>query len=89
LKQDNDELRNAKDVAEKNYHIVMNDNNALQIKLENLEQVFIGNPVAKGDQDKQRLQEEYMSSALLIENSDLKRRLQQLEEKNMELAQVS
>jgi hypothetical protein len=29
--------RNAKEVAEKNYHIVMNDNNALQIKLENLE----------------------------------------------------
>jgi len=30
-------IRNAKEVAEKNYHIVMNDNNALQIKLENLE----------------------------------------------------
>lgn len=37
LKQENDELRNSKDIAEKNYHIVMNDNNALQIKLENLE----------------------------------------------------
>jgi len=55
LKQENDELRNAKDVAEKNYHIVMNDNNALQIKLENLEQVFIGNPISKGDSDKNRI----------------------------------
>ena len=45
LKAENQDLRNAKDYAEKNYHLVMNDNNALQIKLENLEQVFIGNPI--------------------------------------------
>lgn len=30
-----------------------------------------------------------MSSALLIENSDLKKKVVQLEEKNMELAQVT
>jgi kinesin family member 12 len=36
LKKENDELRYSRDVAEKNYHILMNDNNALQIKLENL-----------------------------------------------------
>lgn len=36
VKLDNEELRNARDVAVKNYHIVMNENNALQIKLENL-----------------------------------------------------
>ena len=29
----------------------MNDNNALQIKLENLERVFIGNNQKKGDKD--------------------------------------
>jgi hypothetical protein len=29
LKQENDELRNGKEIAEKNYHLVMNDNNAL------------------------------------------------------------
>ena len=29
LRAENDELRNSKEVAEKNYHIVMNDNNAL------------------------------------------------------------
>ncbi|KAM3136802.1 hypothetical protein pb186bvf_011061 [Paramecium bursaria] len=89
IKQENDELRNARDVAQKNYHIVMNENNALQIKLENLEQVFIGNPITKGDQDKAKLQEEYMSSALLIENSDLKKKIGQLEEKNMELAHIA
>jgi hypothetical protein len=37
IRKENDELRNSKEMAEKNYHIVMNDNNALQIKLENLE----------------------------------------------------
>lgn len=62
-------------MAVKNYHIVMNENNALQLKLENLEQIFIGNPITKGDQDKLKLQEEYMSSALLIENSDLKKKV--------------
>ena len=74
IKSDNEKLRNAKDEALKNYHIVMNENNALQIKLENLEQVFIGNPITKGDNNS-KLQEEYMSSALLIENSDLKKRV--------------
>lgn len=29
LRQENDELRNGREVAEKNYHVVMNDNNAL------------------------------------------------------------
>jgi len=36
LKNENEELRQARDLAEKNYHILMNDNNALNIKLENL-----------------------------------------------------
>ncbi|CAD8071215.1 unnamed protein product [Paramecium sonneborni] len=89
LKQENDELRNARDVSVKNYHIVMNENNALQLKLENLEQIFIGNPITKGDHDKSKIQEEYMSSALLIENSDLKKKVASLEEKNMELAQIA
>lgn len=36
LQQENEELRAARDVAEKNYHLLMNENNALNIKLENL-----------------------------------------------------
>lgn len=36
MKSENEELRNAREVAEKNYHVVMNNNNALQIKLENI-----------------------------------------------------
>jgi len=59
LKKENEELRQARDLAEKNYHILMNDNNALNIKLDNLENVFIGNPVSKGEaQSKSRTKAE-------------------------------
>ena len=33
IRKENDELRNSKDLAEKNYHIVMNDNNNKQQRL--------------------------------------------------------
>lgn len=64
LKRDNIELRNTKEISEKNYQIVMNDNTALNMKLENLENVFIGNPIHKGEQSKQKqmLNEQYMTS---------------------------
>ena len=64
MKLENDHLRSGKDLAEKNYQIVMNDNHALNMKLENLESVFIGNPIPKGDaKNQQRLiSDEYMAS---------------------------
>ena len=43
LKNESEELRSAREMAEKNYHIVMNDNNALQIKLENLGRFVVDN----------------------------------------------
>ena len=36
LKEENEELRALKETTEKNCNLAMNDNNALQIKLENL-----------------------------------------------------
>ena len=65
LKLENDRLREDKDSAEKNYQIVFNDNHALNVKLENLENVFIGNPIQKGEfgKNQQRLiSDEYMAS---------------------------
>jgi len=50
----------------------MNDNNALQIKLENLERVFIGNNQKKGDSSKDSMAKEYMSSALVLGNHNYK-----------------
>jgi len=88
LKSENEELRQARDLAEKNYHILMNDNNALNIKLENLENVFIGNPVTKGDaQSKSRTkaEDDFMISNLMSENTELKKRIRDYEEKNLEL----
>lgn len=64
LKLENDELRSGKELAEKNYTIVMNDNHSLNVKLENLESVFIGNPIQKGDNKNQQrlISDEYMAT---------------------------
>lgn len=48
----------------------MNDNNALQIKLENLERVFIGNN--QKNSSKNSMAKEYMSSALVLGNHNYK-----------------
>lgn len=87
LKTENEEIRNAKELAEKNYQIVMNDNNALNLKLENLENVFIGGPIMKGNTgtEQKLLSDEYMTANLLAENTELKNNITRLEEKVLEL----
>ena len=64
LKTINDNMKTEKDVTDKNYQIVLNDNHALHTKLENLENVFIGNPIPKGDSKGQQrlISDEYMAS---------------------------
>jgi len=89
LKNENEELRHARDLAEKNYHVLMNDNNSLNLKLQNLENVFIGVPVLKGEsgsKSKTKVEDEFMISTLMSENTELKTRIKTLEDKNMELA---
>jgi kinesin family protein 12 len=46
----------------------LNDNHALNVKLENLESVFIGNPIPKGDNKNQQrlISDEYMASNVSI-----------------------
>lgn len=44
-----------------------------------IERVFIGNPANKGDINKEKMSEEYMSSALMLENTELKKRITELE----------
>lgn len=63
LEKDKMELRNAREVAEKNYLIVSNDNNALQIKLDNLEHLFI-----KNSNGRKNISQEYMNTNLVAEN---------------------
>lgn len=50
--------------------IVSNDNNALQIKLENLEQLFI-----KNSNTKKNINQEYMNCNLLAENKMIKNKI--------------
>lgn len=75
LQQESQELRNAREVAEKNYMIVANDNNALQIKLENLEQLFIKNSTSK-----KNINQEYINCNLLAENKMIKAKIAQIED---------
>ena len=57
-------------MAEKNYMIVNNDNNALQIKLENLEELFIKNSTTK-----KNINQEYINCNLMAENKMIKNRI--------------
>eukprot|EP01017_Pseudomicrothorax_dubius_P022962 TRINITY_DN24705_c0_g1_i2.p1 TRINITY_DN24705_c0_g1~~TRINITY_DN24705_c0_g1_i2.p1 ORF type:complete len:305 (+),score=59.14 TRINITY_DN24705_c0_g1_i2:64-978(+) len=78
LKKENEEMRNARETAEKNQSLLENENYTLGLKLENLEQVFIGGGHQKS--------EEYMASNLLVENTALKKRIKDLEESNLEMS---
>jgi len=50
--------------------IVNNDNNALQIKLENLEELFIKNSTTK-----KNINQEYINCNLMAENKMIKNRI--------------
>ena len=39
----------------------------------------------KGENNKNKMSEEYMASALMLENSELKKKIREIEDKNMEL----
>ncbi|EGR29298.1 kinesin heavy chain, putative [Ichthyophthirius multifiliis] len=69
IKNENEELRNAREHAEK-------------------KKVFIGNPINKGDIAKEKMSQDYMASALMLENSELKKRIIELENKNIEFQNI-
>jgi len=45
IQYNNQNLRNQKELSENRYYLMMNENNVLQIKLQNLENLFVGNPI--------------------------------------------
>ena len=88
LREENNQIRFAKDVRERDFENVMFENAQLQNKLENLENVFIGSAIQR--QMAQRpstegLSQDYTTSNLLIENNDLKKRIFMLEQEKIEL----
>ena len=67
----------------------MFENNSLYSKLENLENIFIGSSINReGLQSaSSKMSEDYMTSTLMLENTELKKRVAFLEAEKLELKQ--
>lgn len=61
--------------------IVSNDNNALQIKLQNLEQLFIKNSTS----NKKSINQEYVNCNLMAENKMIRNKISQIEDEIFEM----
>ena len=90
MRQENNEIRWQKDLRERDFENVMFENAQLQNKLENLENVFIGSAIQRGNtgqkngvrggkKNEEGLSQDYATSNLMIENNDLKKRIFNLE----------
>ena len=76
LTEESTNMREKMEMAERNYHQVMMENQSLRTKLEGLEVAFVGSPGVRGEGGK--VSSEYAISALLNENNNLKRQLSTL-----------
>ena len=76
-------MRYQKEVRERDFENIMFENQTLYTKLDNLENVFIGQPSShKSELDSERtqaLQTRYSESNLVVENQDLRRKVAMLE----------
>lgn len=84
LREQNLKLREERELAEKNYHKCMLDNQSLNLKLENLESSFVGAGIK--DERAPKISEDYTINTLLNENANLKKRLNNL---NLEQSEMS
>ena len=68
----------------------MFENNTLYGKLENLENVFIGSAIARDGLSSahSKLSQDYTTSTLMLENTELKKKVYKLEEEKLELKQT-
>jgi len=84
LKEENEELRKEKENQIKENDKLINENSILNNKLNNLENVFIGSENKKiiGNDN---LEENYNLSAIMLENKELKKTIDQLEMDKIEL----
>ena len=83
LREENNQMRYQKEVRERDFENIMFENQSLYTKLDNLENVFIGQPSShKSELDSERsaaLQTRYSESNLLVENNELRRKVAMLE----------
>ncbi len=69
----------------------MFENNTLYGKLENLENVFIGSAIQRdglSSSHSNKLTQDYTTSTLMLENTELKKKIARLEEEKLELKQA-
>lgn len=85
LMNENQELRSAQEMVERNYGSLISDNTTIQAKLANLEQVFLSDAVGGKNNGKN---EEYMTKNLIDENAQLKGHVRNLEEKKKHMEQI-
>lgn len=89
LKQENHQLRFQKELAKRDYENVLFENNTLNSKLENLENVFIGSAIQRNPaKSKSNLTSDYATSTLMLENKKLKKKLEHVEHERLELSRT-
>jgi kinesin family member 12 len=84
-------LRYQKELRERDFENVMFENNTLYGKLENLENVFIGSTIQRdglSSSHSNKLTQDYTTSTLMLENTELKKKINRLEEEKLELKQA-
>lgn len=90
LREENAQLRYQKELNERDFESVMFENNTLYGKLENLENVFIGSAIQRegiSSSSNSKLSQDYTTSTLMLENTELKKKVARLEEEKLELKQ--
>lgn len=90
LREENSQLRYQKELTERDFENVMFENNTLYGKLENLENVFIGSSIQRDglQSSHSKMSQEYTTSTLLLENTELKKKIARLEEEKLEMKQA-
>jgi len=93
-------LRYQKELRERDFENVMFENNTLYGKLENLENVFIGSAIQRdglssshshsqqNSSNHSKLTQDYTTSTLMLENTELKKKIARLEEEKLDLKQA-
>lgn len=89
LRQENHQLRYQKELAKRDYENVLFENNTLNSKLENLENVFIGSAIQRNPaKSKTNLSTDYATSTLMLENQKLKKKLEHVEHERLEISKT-
>jgi len=90
LRQENHQLRFQKELTKRDYENVLFENNTLNSKLENLENVFIGSAIQRNpNKSKSNLTTDYATSTLMLENQKLKKKLEYVEHERLELSRTA